>query len=328
MEIAPDDRAHPQRPEKSISHPSHVHRFAARPRLENYVVAAIRLQRTENRVSLFPVQISRIRKIAQRENLDRFIHAHQPRGIVIRQGLQQRPIDKRENRNGRRHAQRQHQNRGAGESHILPQLPHRKTKILQRRLPPEPKHVPRFLPQFQIVPQFPPCRVPRLLLRHPRVAQFLLLLLAMKFHFFLQLAMKFLAAPQNPQLPQYFANRRHPYPHHHFSPTLHRNNNNVVIPKRSEGSASNAVAVAVWCSGCPILPASGRVGAAAVAVSAAAASRFGFRCHPERGAHFAPTSDLSSIQSSCQPCKNKMLSSRSAARDLLQTPLPLPLPSS
>src|SRR3984957_14991782 len=309
MEIAPDDRAHAQRPEKTISHPSHVHRFAARPRLENYVVAAIRLQRTENRVSFFPVQIIRIRKIAQRENLDRFIHAHQPRGIVIRQGLQQRAIDKRENCNGRRHAQRQNQNRGAGESHILPQLPHRKTKILQRRLPPESKHIPRFLPQFQIVPKFPPRRVPRLLLRHPRIAHFLLFLLAMKFHFFLQLAMKFLAAPQNPQLPQYFANRRHPYPHHHFSPTLHRNNNNVVIPKRSEGSASNALAVAV-------------------AVSVAGASRFGFRCHPERGAHFAPTSDLSSIQSSCQPCKNKMLSSRSAARDLLQTPLPLPLPSS
>src|SRR3984957_15843433 len=326
MEIAPDDRAHPQRPEKSISHPSHVHRFAARPRLENYVVAAIRLQRTENRVSFFPVQIIRIRKIAQRENLDRFIHAHQPRGIVIRQGLQQRAIDKRENCNGRRHAQRQNQNRGAGESHILPQLPHRKTKILQRRLPPEPKHVPRFLPQFQIVPKFSPCRVPRLLLRHPRVAQFLLLLLAMKFHFFLQLAVESRVPPKNPQLPQNLANRRHPYPHHHFSPTLHQNN--VVIPKRSEGSASNAIAVAVWCSGCPILPASGRVGAAAVAVSAAAASRFGFRCHPERGAHFAPTSDLSSIQSSCQPCKNKMLSSRSAARDLLQTPLPLPLPSS
>ena len=222
MEIAPDDRAHPQRPEKTIGDPAHMHRVAARSRLQNHVVAAVSLQRAESCIPFLPIQIIRIRKIAQRKNLNRLKHAHQPGRIVIRQRLQQRPIHKRENRNGRRHPQRQNQNRRAGEPHILPQLPQRETEILQRRLPPEPKHIARFLAQFQIIPKFPPRRVPRLLLPHPAVAHFPFLLPAVKFHLLLQFPMKSLAAPKNSQLPQDPSNRRHRHLHQSLRTTLAR----------------------------------------------------------------------------------------------------------
>ena len=79
----------------------------------------VNVERAEDAVALFPIQVVRVREIAQREHRVGLVDRHQPCGVAVGQGLDQRRVHESEDRQAGAHAQSQHEDGGAGESGIL-----------------------------------------------------------------------------------------------------------------------------------------------------------------------------------------------------------------
>ena len=109
IEIAAQNRCHAQRPEESCAHSRRRDRLRPRRSAKQITRPGVYLQRSEDPVHPLPVQIVLVREVGAPKGCDRLRRRNQAVRVRIRQWLEQRRIDKGEDRHARANPQRQHQ---------------------------------------------------------------------------------------------------------------------------------------------------------------------------------------------------------------------------
>ena len=137
-----------------------------------------------------------------RPDRDGFEKNNQPRGILVRQRLDECRVHKSEDGHAGADTERQHQDCGCRKSRIPAQLAQSEAQILRDALGSEGDDFPALFVQARIVTEVAASGVLRGFTRHAAGLQFSRLLIPVKAHFLFQIVVELFAANENEDLPE------------------------------------------------------------------------------------------------------------------------------
>ncbi len=184
---------HAECPEEAGGNTRTRHRFRASRCAQQKARAVVRIESREGAIHARPITEVLQREVRSRMNFGALADIHQACGIRVGQRLQQRSIDKTEDSHAGAHSEREDEN-----GHARRIRDSFATAATRSGYPAEPSrteahHLMTLLVQPRRIAKLTPCRVARLLGRHPAPRELLLRLRPMELHLLIKFAAEALA---------------------------------------------------------------------------------------------------------------------------------------